>query len=73
MWGLTAASDSDSDDGESMKLSSDNLPTGVSASTTNETTVSVNDDDVPAVTVSFGSGSHGSADGTLLPSAMRNL
>ena len=51
---FTATQDSDDDDGESVKLTFDSpLPTGVSAGTTYETTVSITDDDVPAVTVSF--------------------
>ena len=42
------------DDGESVKLGFGNtLPTGVSAGTTDETTVSITDDDVPSVSVSF--------------------
>ena len=42
------------DDGESVKLTFDSpLPDGVSAGTTDETTVSITDDDVPAVEVSF--------------------
>ena len=48
-----AASDSESDDGESVKLAFGNLPAGVSAGTTNETTVTITDDDVPSVTASF--------------------
>ena len=51
---FTAASDSVDDDGESVKLTFGNtLPTGVSAGTTDETTVSITDDDVPSVSVSF--------------------
>ena len=51
---FTATQDSVDDDGESVKLTFDSpLPTGVSAGTTYETTVSITDDDVPAVTVSF--------------------
>ena len=42
------------DDGESVKLGFGNtLPTGVSAGTTDEATVSITDDDVPSVEVSF--------------------
>ena len=51
---FTAASDSVDDDGESVKLTFGNtLPTGVSAGNTDETTVSITDDDVPSVSVSF--------------------
>ena len=51
---FTAADDAEDDDGESVKLSFDSpLPDGVSAGTIDETTVSITDDDDPAVTVSF--------------------
>ena len=51
---FSATQDQDNDDGESVKLTFGNtLPTGVSAGTTNEATVSITDDDVPAVAVSF--------------------
>ena len=50
---FTAEHDTDNDDGESVKLTFVNLPTGVSAGTISETTVSITDDDVPAVEVSF--------------------
>ncbi len=51
---FTATQDSVDDDGESVKLTFDSpLPDGVSAGTTDETTVSITDDDVPAVEVSF--------------------
>ena len=53
---FTAAHDTVNDDGESVKLSfGASLPAGVSAGTTDEATVSITDDDVPSVTVSFGS------------------
>ena len=53
---FTAAHDTDDDDGESVKLSfGASLPDGVSAGTTDEATVTIADDDVPSVTVSFGS------------------
>ena len=48
-----AASDSENDDGESVKLGFGALPTGVSAGTTNETVVSITDDDLPSVTANF--------------------
>ena len=50
---FTATDDADNDDGESVKLTFVNLPTGVSAGTIDETTVSITDDDVPTVEVSF--------------------
>ena len=51
---FTAASDSDNDDGESVKLGFGNtLPTGVSAGNTDEAVVTITDDDVPSVEVSF--------------------
>ena len=56
---FTAASDSDNDDGESVKLTFGNtLPTGVSAGTTDEAVVTITDDDVPSVEVSFKQGSY---------------
>ena len=62
---FSATSDSDNDDGESVKLGFDNsLPTGVSAGTTNEAIVSITDDDVPSVTVSFDQGSYTVAEGS---------
>ena len=52
------------DDGESVKLAFGNsLPTGVTAGTTAETTVSITDDDVLTVTVSFEQGSYTVAEG----------
>ena len=51
---FTASSDSDNDDGESVKLTFGNtLPAGVSAGTTSEAIVRITDDDVPSVAVSF--------------------
>ncbi len=52
---FTATADTDDDDGESVLLGFDtSLPARVSASGTVETTVTITDDDDPAVTVSFG-------------------
>ena len=62
-FAFAAESDSDNDDGESVKLGFTNLPAGVSAGTTDETTVSITDDDVPAVTVSFEENSYAVAEG----------
>ena len=50
---FSATADSVDDDGESVKLTFGTLPTGVSEGTTKETVVSITDDDVPSVTVSF--------------------
>ena len=61
---FTATADDDNDDGESVKLGFDSLPTGVSAGTTNETIVSITDDDLPSVTVSFAQGSYTVAEGS---------
>ena len=53
---FTAETDTVDDDGESVKLSfGASLPDGVTAGTTDEATVTITDDDVPSVTVSFGS------------------
>ena len=62
---FTATQDQDNDDGESVKLTFGNtLPAGVSAGTTDETTVSITDDDVPSsLTVAFGSPSYSVAEG----------
>ena len=60
---LTATSDSDNDDGESVKLTFGTLPNGVAEGTTKETIVSITDDDVPAVTVSYGASSYTVAEG----------
>ena len=65
---FTASSDSVDDDGESVKLTFGNtLPAGVSAGTTNETTVFITDDDVPSVEVSFEHGSYTVAEGSTVP------
>ena len=49
----TADDDAEDDDGESVKLTFGALPPGVSAGATDETTVTINDNDDPAVEVSF--------------------
>ena len=62
---FSATQDSVDDDGESVKLGfGSSLPTGVSLGTTDETTVSITDDDVPSVTVSFEQGSYTVAEGS---------
>ena len=58
---FTAEADTDDDDGEKVKLSFGTLPTTpvtVTAGTTDEATVTITDDDVPSVTVSFGSAAY---------------
>ena len=50
---FTATHDTDNDDDETVTLGFDMLPDGVTEGVTNETTVSIGDDDFPAVTVSF--------------------
>ena len=53
-FSFSAASDSDNDDGESVRLGfGSSLPTGVAEGSPDETVVSITDDDVPSVTVSF--------------------
>ena len=59
-----ATADADNDDDEGVKLSfGAPLPAGVTAGTPNETTVSITDDDVPAVTVMFGASAYTAAEG----------
>ena len=62
---FSATQDQDNDDGESVKLTFGNtLPTGVSAGTTNETTMMITDDDLPSsLTVAFGSPSYSVTEG----------
>ena len=56
---FTAAHDTVDDDGESVKLSfGDTLPDGVTAGTPATSAVTITDDDVPSVTVSFGSAAY---------------
>ena len=50
---LTAADDTENDDGERVELGFEGLPTGVSPGDTPTATVSIADNDDPAVTVSF--------------------
>ena len=51
---FTAAQDTVDDDGESVELGLGTLPARVTAGTTATSTVSITDNDDPAVTVSFG-------------------
>ena len=56
---VEAAQDTVDDHGESEKLTfGSSLPTGVTKGSTNEAVVSITDDDVPSVEVSFGQGSY---------------
>ena len=55
---FTATQDTDNDDGESVKLGFGNLPDRVTAGTPSETTVTITDDDVPEVKVSFGAAAY---------------
>ena len=59
----SATQDTDDDDGESVKLAFGALPTGVSAGTTSEATVSITDDDLPAVTVKYGAATYTAIEG----------
>ena len=61
---FTAEADTDNDDGESVRLSfGAGLPAGVTAGTPNTATVSITDDDVPAVTAQFGQSAYTVAEG----------
>ena len=63
---FSATADDVDDDEESVKLTFGTLPTAVTAGTTATSTVSITDDDVPAVTVSFGAATYSVAeDGTV--------
>ena len=58
-FSFTAATDSNNDDGESVRLAfGTTLPARVSAGTPARTTVSITDDDVPQVSVSFENASY---------------
>ena len=46
------------DDGESVKFAFGTLPDAVTAGTTDESVVTITDDDVPSVTVSFGAATY---------------
>ncbi len=60
---FSATADDVDDDGESVVLAFGTLPTGVSAGTTSTSTVSITDDDVPAVKVNFESATYTAAEG----------
>ena len=59
---FTATQDTVDDDGESVRLAFGTLPTRVSAVSPAATTVVIDDDDVPVVTVSFASASYSVAE-----------
>ena len=62
---FSATQDTVDDDGESVKLGfGSSLPTSVTAGSTDETTISITDDDVPAVTVSFEQDAYTVAEGS---------
>ena len=64
---FTAAADDADDDGDSVVLGFETpLPDGVSAGATATSTVSITDDDVPPVQVSFGASSYTVAEGSSL-------
>ena len=62
-FSFSAAQDAVDDDGESVRLGFGNLPTRVSVGAPAATTVAIDDDDVPAVTVSFGQATYTVAEG----------
>ena len=61
---FTTTQDTVDDDGESVKLTFGTLPTGVSEGTTNETVVTITDNDDPQVTVSFEQSTYTVAEGS---------
>ena len=61
---FTATEDDLDDDDESVKLTFGTLPTGVSAGSAAEATVSITDDDVPGVTASFEQATYTVAEGS---------
>ena len=63
---FTATDDAEDDDEDSVKLTFGTLPGGVSAGSISEAIVSITDDDVPAVTVSFDSPSYEVAEGSTM-------
>ena len=60
---VTAADDTDNDDGESITIGFGTLPDGVTAASPDSTTVSLLDDDFPAVTVRFDQASYTATEG----------
>ena len=68
---LTATQDTEDDDGEGVRLTFRNLPTGVSEGSISETTVLITDDDDPSVSVSFGSAKYTAAEGSTISVAVK--
>ena len=67
MFIFSATQDDEDDDGEKVLLAFGTpLPAGVTAGTTAMTTVSITDDDVPQVTVSFNQAAHTVAEGGMV-------
>ena len=63
-FSFSATADDMDDDGESVKLGFGTLPAAVSEETTDEAVVSITDDDVPSVSVSFEQGAYTVAEGS---------
>ena len=61
---FTANSDSDDDDGERVKVGFGTLPPVATAGSTNETVISITDDDVPSVVASFAQANYTVAEGS---------
>ena len=62
---FTAEADNDDDDGESVRLTfGASLPADITAGTPDQATVTITDDDVPAVTVQFGQSAYTVAEGS---------
>ena len=59
-----ATQDTADDDGESVKLGFGTMPAGVTEGTTKESVVSITDDDVPSVTVSYEQATYTVAEGS---------
>ncbi len=60
---FAASDDGEDDDGESVRLAFGALPDGVRAAASGQTTISITDDDLPAVSVRFGAASYEVAEG----------
>ena len=64
---FAATQDAEDDDGESVDLAFGTLPARVSAGSPSETTVSITDDDDPAVTVQFSGSTYRVVEGGSVP------
>ena len=60
---VTAEDDTEDDDGESVQLGFDTLPAGITAGSRTTATVTLVDNDLPTVTVSFGAATYTAAEG----------